>query len=190
MIVVSGMPRSGTSLMMRMLDAGGIPAVTDGRRVADEHNPHGYFEDARVMRLARDSPQERLWLEATRGKAVKIIYRLLPYLPPHIDYRIVFMDRAMDEVYASQQALLESKNEPAPVQLSDATIQALSNDLTAMRGWMERQPNIACLTVPYAELVSAPSRWTPKIAEFLDGGLDEAAMAGQVDPALYRQRGR
>jgi hypothetical protein len=183
--VVSGMPRSGTSLMMRMLNAGGIPAVTDGGRVADEHNPHGYFEDERAKRLAQDSS----WLEEARGKAVKVIYRLLPCLPAHLQYRVVFMDRDLAEVYASQQEMLESRSHPAAAQ--DRTIiHALSRELDAARQWLGKQSNVRCLVAPYAELVCNASQWTAEISRFLDGGLDEAAMAAAVDPALYRHRRR
>src|ERR1700726_4979370 len=106
--VVSGMPRSGTSLLMRMLVAGGLPALTDGHRPADHHNPRGYFEDVRARKLAHDSS----WIEEARGKAVKIIYRLLPNLPPHLDYRVLFMERDLEEVFDSQQDMLRSAQHP------------------------------------------------------------------------------
>src|SRR5690349_18862446 len=90
--VVTGVPRSGTSLMMQMLEAGGISALTDNQRPPDIHNPRGYFEYDLVKRIAQDAS----WMEAARGKAVKIIYRLLPHLPPEFEYRVVFMDRDLD----------------------------------------------------------------------------------------------
>src|SRR5450631_3290382 len=116
--IVSGMPRSGTSLMMRMLEAGGLPALTDGRRAADAHNPHGYFEDERARRLAQDSS----WMGEAGGKAVKIVYRLLPNLPQHLDSRVVFMDRNLEEVFASQQDMLLSTEAPAAAQDRNRTI--------------------------------------------------------------------
>jgi hypothetical protein len=177
------MPRSGTSLMMRMLDAGGIPAVTDGRRAADKHNPHGYFEDERARYLARDAS----WLQEARGKAVKVIYRLLPHLPPNLDYRILFMERDLNEVYESQQDMLQSRNEPAAAQ--DRTIiGSLSKELDVTKHWLATQANVRSLTVPYAELLSTPQALVIGVARFLDGGLDEPAMAAVVDPALYRHR--
>jgi hypothetical protein len=181
--IVSGMPRSGTSLMMRMLDAGGIPAVSDGRRIADGHNPHGYYEDERAGRLAQDSS----WMEEARGQAVKIIYRLLPHLPPRLDYRVLFMDRDLHEVYESQQAMLLSRGDPAAEQ--DRTIiGALSRELEDAKQWIARQSNIRYLLVPYAEVIRLPQIASAQVAQFLDGNLDEAAMASVVDPGLYRHR--
>jgi len=177
------MPRSGTSLMMRMLDAGGIPALTDGHRTPDQHNPHGYFEDDRVKRLAQDSS----WLEEARGRAVKVIYRLLPHLPPHLAYRVIFMNRDLNEVYASQRDMLESRGDPAASQ-DRSMIRALANELDAARQWLEQQANLSFIEVPYGELVSQSEVWIPRISRFLDGELDEHAMAEAIDPTLYRHR--
>ncbi len=182
--VVSGMPRSGTSLMMRMLDAGGIPVLTDGRRPADRHNPHGYFEDERVRRLAADSA----WIEEARGKAVKIIYRLLVHLPARLDYRVVFMERDFGEVFDSQQDMLQAAENPAAGQDRERMIRALAADLEDARRWLARQANIRQLDVPYGGLVRDPHAWSGRISQFLDGGLEVGAMASAVDPALYRHR--
>jgi hypothetical protein len=182
--IVTGMPRSGTSLTMRMLDTGGIPALTDGRRQADLHNPHGYFEDSRAARLA----QESAWLEEACGMAVKIIYRLLPDLPPHLDYRVLFMERDLEEVFDSQQDMLLSNQHSAAGQDRTRMIRALAADLEQVRQWLSRQANIRCLNVPYAELIASPAPWVSRISHFLDGGLNEPAMAAVVDPALYRHR--
>jgi hypothetical protein len=177
------MPRSGTSLMMQMLDAGGVSAVTDGRRVADAHNPRGYFEDQRAIRLAGDSS----WLKEAQGKAVKVIYRLLPHLPASMEYRVVFMERDLNEIFASQQDMLESRSDPAALQ-DRGIILALSQDLDAARQWLAKQSNIRCLAVPYVKLISTPEMWVTNISRFLDGGLDEAAMIAVIDPSLYRHR--
>ena len=182
--VVSGMPRSGTSLMMRMLDVGGIPALTDGHRSADRHNPHGYFEDERARRLANDSS----WIEEARGKGVKIIYRLLPHLPPHLDYRVLFMERDLEEVFDSQQDMLLSAENPAAGQDRAGMIRALAADLESARRWLACQKNIRRLDVPYAGVIADAVLWTDRVSQFLGGGLDQAAMAAVVEPALYRHR--
>lgn len=171
--------------MMQMLDAGGIPALTDRRRPADLHNPRGYFEDERVKRLAQDSS----WLEEACGKAIKIIYKLLPHLPTHLDYRVLFMERDLDEIYASQQDMLASRRDPAAAQ-DRAIIDALAQDLHSARQWLGKQSNIRCLYVRHTELVSEPKVSASNIARFLDEELDESAMAAVVDPALYRHRRR
>lgn len=182
--VVSGMPRSGTSLMMRMLAAGGIPALTDGRRPADQHNPYGYFEDQRVRSLATDST----WLEEARGKAIKIIYRLLLHLPAEFDYRVLFIERDLDEVFDSQQDMLRAAGNPAAEQDRERMLRALAADLEAARRWLSAQPNVRQLDVPYKEIIGDPDPWCARISHFLDGGLNLRAMASTVDPSLYRHR--
>jgi hypothetical protein len=180
--VVSGMPRSGTSLMMRMLEAGGIPALTDARRQADRHNPHGYFEDERVSRLAEDSS----WIVEARGKAVKVIYRLLPHLPVELEYRVVFMLRDLEEVFDSQQDMLLSRESAAVGQDRKRMVRALSSDLARQRLWLAGQPNMRVLDVHYGGLVHEPESSAERISRFLDGGMDINAMASAVDPKLYR----
>jgi hypothetical protein len=177
------MPRSGTSLMMRMLEAGGIPALTDGLRKADLHNPRGYFEDSRAPRLAQDSA----WLAEARGKAVKIIYRLLPHLPPQFDYRVLFMERDLEEVFDSQEEMLRSSENMAAGQNRERMIRAFSAELEGARCWLAAQPNIRWLAVSFGELVAEPELWTRRISEFLDG-LDRRAMGAVVEPGLYRHR--
>ena len=181
--VVTGAPRSGTSLMMRMLDAGGIPALTDGHRPPDEHNPGGYFEYDPVKRLAEDAS----WLEAARGRAVKVIYRLLAHLPAQLDYRVVFMERDMGEVFESQRDMLRARGAPAADQRGDRLMAALAEELRNAREWLARRPGVRVLAAPYGEVVREPAAWSRRISDFL-GGLDEAAMAAVVDPALYRHR--
>jgi LPS sulfotransferase NodH len=185
--VVSGAPRSGTSLMMRMLAAGGIPALTDGQRPPDAHNPHGYFEYSPVKLLALGD--DASWIEAARGQAVKIIYRLLTYLPPRMSYRIIFMERDLEEVFASQRDMLHAQGDAAASQEAARLIPAMAAELRVVRDWLARQPNMSVLSVPYAQLVRDPLKWSHEVAQFLGAGLDEAAMAAAVDPSLYRHRG-
>ena len=182
--VVSGAPRSGTSLMMRMLAAGGIPALTDGQRPPDAHNPHGYFEYSPVKRLALGDAAS--WTEAARGQAVKVIYRLLMQLPPRMSYRIVFMERDWEEVFASQRDMLRAQGDAAASQESARLIPAFAAELRVVKDWLARQPNMPVLSVPYAEVVREPVTWVHEVARFLGAGMDEAAMAATVDPSLYR----
>src|SRR5580658_4292466 len=182
--IVSGVPRSGTSLAMHMLQAGGVPALTDGKRVADEHNPQGYFEYEAVKRLAVDSS----WVPLlARGKSLKVIYRLLPHLPSNASYRLLFMERDWHEVAASQRTMLEARGDPAANQPEAKLIAAMSSEVVAVKAWMEKQPNIRALNVPYGALVDETLDRANAIAEFLGGGLDVAAMCGVVDPQLRRQ---
>src|SRR5215210_2604024 len=108
-VVVSGLPRSGTSMAMKMLEAGGLEVVTDGLRGADSSNPNGYYEYERVKTLT--AGDDTAWLADARGKAVKIISFLLTYLPESYDYAVVFMHRDLGEIIASQNTMLDARGE-------------------------------------------------------------------------------
>lgn len=169
--------------MMRMLDAGGIPALTDGVRPPDAHNPHGYFEFEPVKRLARDSS----WMEAARGRAVKIIYRLLIHLPAQFEYRVVFMDRDLPEVFESQREMLAARGDGAASQAPKHMIRAFAEEVRVAKEWLASRPATSLLSVPYAGVVRDPLRWSGEVSRFL-GGLNVAAMGSMVDPQLYHQR--
>ena len=184
--IVSGVPRSGTSLAMQMLQAGGIPVLTDGVRQPDEHNRNGYFEYEPVKRLAEDAQ----WLPAlARGKALKVIYRLLWRLPAAAAYRVLFMERDPREVFASQQAMLVARGDAAANQPEAKLTAAIASEVRTVKGWMEAQSHFRVLSVPYAEVVREPRLWAGKIADFLGGGLEIEAMAAVVDARLYRNVG-
>src|SRR5688572_12632893 len=112
-IVVSGLPRSGTSMMMRMLEAGGIPILSDGERPADVDNPFGYYEDARVLDLA--GRPDRRWVAQARGRALKVVSHLLAHLPHENVYDVILMRRELGDVIASQNRMLERLGEPNPL---------------------------------------------------------------------------
>lgn len=183
--IVSGVPRSGTSLAMQILQAGGIPALTDGVRQPDEHNPQGYFEYDPVKRLAEDSE----WVPVlARGKALKAIYRLLWRLPPTAAYRVLFMERDLREVFASQRDMLAARGDDAANQPEARLVAAISSEVQAVKEWMAAQANVQMLCVPYAGVVREPLPWVREISEFLGGGLQVEAMAAVVDARLYRHR--
>lgn len=183
--VVSGLPRSGTSLMMQMLQAGGLPALTDGLRSADENNLRGYLEFEPVKRLRSD----RSWLPQARGHAVKIIHLLLRdlLLDGSLQYRIVFMQRPTEEVIASQHRMLQrdGKTGADPAVLK----KVFENQLAQLQVWLDLQADIAVWPVSYHRVVGQPQAVAEELANFLGLPLDIAAMVQAVDPALHRQRG-
>jgi hypothetical protein len=187
-IVVSGLPRSGTSMLTQMLHAGGLPVVTDSVRIPDEHNPRGYFEDERVKDLEHDAS----WLFETRGKAVKIVSPLLKYLPENLDCVVLFMRRDLAEVMASQSRMLESLESPPKEGPHDlATL--LRAHLRETEQWMKDRRGTAGLFINHDEVLRHPKRQAEMIRDFLVGlgldvSLDVEAMAAAVDPALRRQR--
>ena len=182
--IVSGLPRSGTSLMMQMLHAGGLPVLTDGLRMADDSNQRGYFEYEPVKRLRTD----RAWLPQANGHAVKIIHLLLANLltDGSLRYRIVFMQRPIHEVLDSQRVMLAREGKTA----ADAAVlsKVFEGQLAQVATWVAAQPSIEVLTMPYHRVVREPRAVAAEVKEFLGLDLDEQAMAAAVDPLLHRQR--
>jgi len=182
--IVSGLPRSGTSMMMRMIDAGGIPALTDNLRAADDDNPRGYFEFEPVKRTKEDPS----WLALAEGKVVKMVYRLLYDLPADREYRVVFMQRNLAEVIASQNVMLDRQGKSAGP-LSDEKLMGLFQvELSKADQWLRAQPNFRLLYVNYNAALQDPQPAVRAVNEFLGGDLDTQAMLRVVEPALYRQR--
>lgn len=185
-IVVSGLPRSGTSMMMKMLAAGGVPLVTDGRRAADESNPEGYFELERVKTLEQGGHHP--WLAECRGRAVKIISSLLPHLPDAFNYRVVLMRRALPEVLASQDRMLERRGRARDAD-ADLLATRFREHLARVRDLLQREPCFESLEVSYHDVLADPLREAGRVDRFLGGGLEVRRMAAAVNPDLYRTRG-
>jgi hypothetical protein len=181
-VVVSGLPRSGTSLMMRLLDAGGIPAVTDGIRAADIDNPRGYYEYEPVKTLKSDAS----WLPSARGKALKAVSQLLYDLPTSEQYRVIFMERDMDEVLASQEKMLIRRGQSAPPHGEIAP--AFARHLAKLHDWLAGQAHFTVLRIAFAKLIAQPAEQVVRINEFLDGRLNEEIAIAAVDPSLHRNR--
>jgi hypothetical protein len=182
--VVSGVPRSGTSLAMQMLHAGGMEILSDAARVADPDNPRGYFELERVKQLRND----KAWLEAAGGKAVKVIHLLLMELPADRPYNVIFLRRELSEVVRSQAAML-ARNARQGAQLPPERLAAIyQQQLTTVDAWLAARPNFRVLQVQHAELINDGAGQARRINHFLGGMLDESRMGQAVDPALHRNR--
>ena len=183
--VVSGLPRSGTSMMMKMLEAGGIPPITDDIREADDDNPKGYYEFERVKQLDKGDKE---WVADAQGKSVKVISQLLRHLPDEYEYKVVFMRRNMEEILASQKKMLINRGED-PNKVSDEEIKDLfEKHLASVVNWLDNQNNVEVLYIHYSETLSNPQPQAEKINSFLGGQLNVEAMTGVVDPTLYRNR--
>ncbi len=181
-IIVSGLPRSGTSLMMQMLASGGLQAVTDNVRTADTDNPRGYYELEKVKKIKDDAS----WLPETRGKVFKMVSQLLFDLPSTERYRIVFMERDLDEMLDSQEAMLQRRARAAGPR--EEIKRAFERHLERLREWLVDQPNMEVLYVKYSDLIKGPEEQSRRVSEFLSGKTDPHAMAAAVDPSLYRNR--
>ena len=184
-IIVSGLPRSGTSMMMRMLETGGIQVLTDSIRKSDEDNLRGYYEFERVKQIEHDQS----WLEDAEGKAVKMISSLLTHLPPDRSYRVVFMRRKMEEILASQKRMLVRRGEPTDTVNDDRMATLFGRHLRKMETWLGQQPNIEVLYLSYNRVLEDPAGQVERIKRFLVSTLDTARMVEVVDRSLYRQRG-
>jgi hypothetical protein len=181
--VVSGLPRSGTSMMMQMLAAGGMELFTDGERTADESNPRGYFELEKVKALQADNS----WLDDARGRVVKVVAPLIPWLPQECDYRILFMTRELDEILASQQSMLERlKREGA--HLGDDELKKVLERQQNQAKRLAAGHRVPLLEIDFRNAIDAPVEVARQVAEFLELDLDTAAMAEVIAPELYRER--
>lgn len=184
-IVVSGLPRSGTSMMMRMLRAGGLEILTDNRRIADDSNPLGYFEDERVKQL-RDGYHE--WLDSAIGKAVKVVSPLLAYLPVRHAYKLIFMLRGVEEIVASQRRMLSRQGEDSGKGTDEELAAAYRNHLRQMEGWLADQPHLETMYMHYRDIIDDAATHALRVGQFSGRPLDTHAMMAAVDGGLYRER--
>ena len=183
--VVSGLPRSGTSMMMKMLEAGGLPPLTDNLRTADDDNPKGYYEFERVKKMPDGDVS---WVADAPGKAVKVISALLEHLPSGYDYRVLFMQRNMEEILASQNKMLVRSGKPTD-KVSDEQLAAMyAKHLAKVKAWLHEQSNFSVLYLDYNGILAEPQDHSNKVNQFLGESLDSLKMAAIVDPDLYRQR--
>jgi ElaB/YqjD/DUF883 family membrane-anchored ribosome-binding protein len=183
-VVVSGLPRSGTSMMMKMLAEGGLEIVSDTIRTADDDNPNGYFEFEPVKQLLEGNFR---WLADANGKVVKIISSLLEYLPREYQYKIIFMERDLQEVLASQQKMLKNRQEQSQVEDIEMRAQ-FEKHLADIKYWLARQPNMDVLYISYNKMLAAPQAHCVGVSEFIGIPLDVEKMLTVPSANLYRNR--
>ncbi len=182
--VVAGLPRSGTSMLMQMLDAGGLTILTDRKRKADEDNPKGYYE----LELATQLRKKRDWIKQAQNKAVKVVAQLVPFIPADTVCRVIFIERDLNEVLASQKTMLTRMQREAD-KFSDTQIQgAYARQISAVKTWLARNPKAWVLYVRHNDVIHAPATVADAINRFLGGQLDTTAMSQAIDAKLYRQR--
>lgn len=182
--IVSGLPRSGTSLMMQMLVAGGMTALSDGERKADTDNPRGYLEWERIKQLPKDPG----CIAEAEGTVVKVISQLLPSLPNGHEYRVIFMQRPLPEIMKSQDEMLKRRgNYDAAVDTSPIE-EAFQRHLIEVHQWMASQPNMKVFRIHYHRILREPKATAEAVEQFLQIPLNLEAMIGEVDQSLYRNR--
>jgi len=182
--VVSGLPRSGTSLMMQALEAGGMHVLTDGVRKSNQDNPKGYYEFEPVKKT-KENPS---WLENATGKAVKMVYRLLYDLVQDYEYRIIFMQRKIDEVMVSQKKMLDRSGQTGGKISDEQLAELFKKELDKVAQWTKEQHNFSMVSVNYKDMVQDPLTQCRRVNDFLGGDLDVNEMVEVVDPSLYRNR--
>src|SRR3990172_6685415 len=185
-VIVSGLPRSGTSMLMKMLEAGGLHIMTDGGRSADVDNPKGYFEHERIKDLEKET--DKSYLREGRGKALKVISFLIQHLPDENDYRVIFMRRDLDEVLSSQDKMIQRLGAADAAADREAMKEAYRNDIVRTRLLCRKRSNFEMIEIHYKATVEDPAETAHRLNEFLGGRLDEAAMRQAVDESLYRNR--
>ena len=187
-IIVSGLPRSGTSMIMKMLKVGGITLLTDNVRKADQDNPQGYYEFEKIKNLHRE--EDKSWIGDAKGKALKVISELLKELPPNSFFKLIFMDRDLEEVIISQNKMLIRRGEPSDPADNRKMMLLFEKHLRKVKNWIRQQSNFEVIFVDYKEVLEDPIRHAERIKDFLQRELDVKRMAGVVDKRLYRSRSR
>lgn len=183
--IVSGLPRSGTSMMMQMLEAGGLKVFTDKERIADESNPKGYYEHEAVKNLAKN----KKWLPDAKGKVVKVIAQLLEHLPMNYRYKVVFMERDIYEIIRSQQKMLIRDGHKMQEDVLPLNLElSYQKTITKVRSWAEQQPNVDILYVNYKAMIENPFYHAMLVNDFLEGELHPEEMVKVIDPSLYREK--
>ena len=172
--------------MMQILAASGVPLLTDNRRRPDKNNPHGYYEFEPVKQLAHNNR----WLAQASGKAVKIISILLPHLPASYNYKIIFMERNITEILASQDKMLERQRKRVDPSQNQRLFLAFQSHLAKIKAWLTRQKNMKAIYISYNQLLNHPHVEIAKIGPFLGIPLNVAAMLKVIDPRLYHQRSK
>lgn len=183
--IVSGLPRSGTSMMMKMLEAGGLNILTDNIRTADDDNLQGYYEFERVKQMREG---DVAWVDEARGNVVKVISALLEHLPAGYPYKIIFMEREMMEILASQRKMLERRGKPGNPAEDGKFTELYGKHLEKVRNWLAGQANMNVLFIRYNEMLAHPDEYAAKVADFLGITMDVKSMAEVPQEQYYRQR--
>ncbi len=183
-VVVSGLPRSGTSMMMKMLAVGGLGIISDAIRTANEDNPNGYFEFEPVKQLVEGNFH---WLADATGKGIKIISSLLEYLPREYQYKIIFMERDLQEVLSSQQKMLKNRQEESLTENTKMRVQ-FEKHLSDLKYWLARQSNMDTLYISYNKMLADPKNDSTRIADFIGISMDVEKMLAVPSKKLYRNR--
>jgi hypothetical protein len=185
-VIVSGLPRSGTSMMMKMLESGGLAIMTDGERKADVDNPNGYYEVERVKHLEKET--DKSWLQGARGKVLKVISFLIKDLPDDNFYQVLFVRRDLDEVIASQDKMIARLGTQNAGADAEAMKEAYRNDIVRARLHCKARSNFRYQEVHYKHAIDDPAATAQVVNAFLGGRLDEEKMRQAVQAELYRNR--
>lgn len=183
-IVVSGLPRSGTSLMMQMLEAGGLPLYHDKERPADINNPQGYYE----LQSVKNLKQNNSFLERAENRAVKIVSHLLTCLPDEFYYKIIFMQRRLQEIIESQNKMLSRLKDDSANPDNYGLKKAYIKHLGGIQQWLKNTKNSDHLFVSYNKLLESPKEHARLISAFLQQDLNIDKMNDAVKPSLYRTK--
>ncbi len=189
LIIVTGLPRSGTSLLMQMLGAGGISLLYDSERLPDEFNPYGYYEHQIIHNLAKTS--DISCLQQYKGYAVKIISPILVKLTITFPARIIYIKRDLQEVIVSQQKM-SYKNKLLNISSLSLDQKKLLNifekHTQQMMSFILHNPNLKLLEVNFSEVFSHSENIINSIDKFLDGNLERTGMKSVIKPELYRNK--
>lgn len=184
-IIVSGLPRSGTSMMMNILNSGGVPALIDNIRKSDKDNPKGYWEFESVKNLING---EYSWLDQSKGKCVKVISYLLTYLPENYSYKVIFLERDLSEILKSQQIMMTQNQNMISNQDDEKISTIFKKHLESAKDFLQSNRQFETYYANYNKILDSPKKEIEKLNQFLNGRLDASKTMDVIDRTLYRNR--
>lgn len=182
--IVSGLPRCGTSMMMQMLERGGMEVVTDNIRKADKDNPKGYYEFEKVKKIKEDTS----WLDATCGKVFKMVSMLLYDLPKDRNYKVIFMKRDIDEMLASQKKMLNRLGREDEAAEQEGMKPFYEKHVKEIENWLKMQENIDVLYLNYNNILADPDGAARSLKSFIGIRFNVEEATRTVDKDLYRNK--
>ena len=181
--IVSGLPRSGTSLMMQILKAGGLELLADNIREADDNNPKGYYELEKVKSLMKDNS----WLADAEGKVIKVIAQLIPFLHEDFEYRIIFMERNINEVVNSQNRMIDKLGGNRSTVNDEILKKTFLSQLEKVKAAIKVK-GYKTVFINYNSLIESSGQELNLLNTELGLDIDIKNASQQIDKSLYRSR--
>lgn len=177
--LITGIPRSGTSLMMQLFKAANVDIATDAIRTEDDNNPKGYYELEAVKGIVKNNA----FLKDLDGKTIKIVAPLVTFIDLSLEYRVVFMIRDLDEVVQSQEKMVGKDQQDQKEKFK--TMYAMH--IEKSRQFLNSH-NIPFIEIQHRELLQNPELSLKRLIDFCGWETPLEELKSVIDHSLYRNR--